>query len=114
MLIFENYTRQEPEGEKNMQTIDNSNIYKGFDNGNIYIIAETETEGQFNVYQLFDDYNDYATASDIRAATSYLKNVPDEEIIVAIPCEKRNAFLIKNHIDRHEMNSFKLTLDEIL
>ncbi|WP_149847141.1 hypothetical protein [Paenibacillus sp. 37] len=97
-----------------MRTIAYPNIYQGYNNGNIYIITESETDGQFNVYQLFDEYNDYATASDIRAAQLSLKNVPDEEIIVAIQGKERNAFLIMNQVDHHEMNSFKLTLDEIL
>lgn len=94
-----------------MQTI-TSQIHKGYKKGDTLIITKTETDGQFNVYQLFDEFNDYATASDIRAATPSLKGVPDEEIIVTIPGEDRNAFLVMKHVDIHEMNSFKLTLNE--
>ncbi|MCL6663473.1 MULTISPECIES: hypothetical protein [Paenibacillus] len=95
-----------------MEPISYPLIHKGYKNENTYIVTKTETEGQFNIYQLFDEYTDYATASDIRAADTSLKGVPDEEIIVAIPGENINAFLIMNHIDIHEIESFKLTLDE--
>lgn len=94
-----------------MNTI-TSQIHKGSTKEDTFIITKTETDGQFNVYQLFDEHNDDATASDIRAASSLLKDIPDEEIIVSIPGEDRNAFLIKNHVDIHEINSFKLTLNE--
>lgn len=97
-----------------MQTITHPLLHKGVNQGNTLIITETETANQFNIYQLFDEYNDYATASDIRAAQSSLKNIPDEQIIVAIPGEEQNAFLVKNHIGIQEMNDFKRTLDEIL
>lgn len=95
-----------------MQTIAYPQIQKGYLKGNTFIITKTETDGQFNVYQLFDEHNDYATASDIRAAQSSLKGVPDEEIIVSIPGENNNAFLVMNHVGIHEINSFKLTLNE--
>ncbi|MGC6586196.1 hypothetical protein ACPV3A_14660 [Paenibacillus sp. Dod16] len=94
-----------------MQTISYPQIQKGNKKGNTFIVTKTETDGQFNVYQLFEEHNDYATASDIRAAQSSLKNVPDDEIIVSIPGEDRNAFLVMNHIDIHEVNSFTLTLN---
>jgi hypothetical protein len=97
-----------------MQTITHPPLHKGVNQGNTLFITKTETANQFNIYQLFDEYNDYATASDIRAAQSSLKNIPDEQIIVAIPGEDRNAFLVKNHIGIQEMNDFKRTLDEIL
>lgn len=97
-----------------MQTITYPQLFKGVNNGNILIITETETANQFNIYQLFDDFNDYATASDIRAAQPLFKNIPHEQIIVSIPGEGRNAFLVKHRIGIEEMNDFKRTLDEIL
>ncbi|KQY91044.1 hypothetical protein ASD24_24930 [Paenibacillus sp. Root52] len=95
-----------------MRIIDDPQIQKGFVNGNTFFVTQTETDGLYNIYQAFNEFNDYATPSDIRAAQAAFKDLPDEEIIVSIAGENQNAFLMYYQIPVEKVNEFKISAKE--
>ncbi|PFD16700.1 hypothetical protein [Bacillus cereus] len=94
-----------------MKVIQSQFIVKGYRDGNCYYITQNENEN-YNVYQILHELNKDATAKDIKNIFPSFKKLPDADVIVSIPNERCNAFLLMHDVNIIKMNRFRITLND--
>lgn len=94
-----------------MKVMSSDFIVRGYKNGNTYYIVKN-IHGRFDVYQLQCDVNAMIPLSGIRQVFPEFNELPDRDIIVQVPDEVYNAFLLLHDVSMIKMNLFRLSLED--
>ena len=84
---------------------------KGFKNGSTFYILKNREE-RFDVYQVMCEVNAHLSLDVIRQVVPDARTAPDEKVIIDLPNEEYQAFLILHDIGIIEMNRFRITFQK--